>query len=133
MTIEFKFKFGLIVLVCILLSACERDLVSHAHRETEEFLSQEPSNIEIVDFLNSYSGEASSAWRYEVFVSWGISNSDRFVKIMNHPKITKRILDITLYKISDMGQSATYCRIYALRNKTDNEKHIRESLLGCEY
>ena len=133
MSKEFRFKFSLIILVCILLSGCEGDLASHAHRETEEFLSQETSNIEIIDFLNSYTGEASSAWRYEVFVNWGISNSDRFVKVMNHPKVTKRILDIALYKISDLGQSAAYCRIYSRRSNTNNEKYIRESLLGCEH
>ncbi|MDH5629579.1 MAG: hypothetical protein OEY96_05425 [Gammaproteobacteria bacterium] len=123
----------IVILVLCLLSSCDCDSICQANRETQAFLNDAPSNKEVVDFLGAYIGEAPGAEKYAVFVNWGVLNPDRFVEIMNHPDVTKRIMDITKYKISDMGHSQKYCVIYAHRNETENEKYIRKSLLGCKY
>ncbi len=117
----------------VFLSGCDCDPICMAHKEAKAFLNQEHSDSDVVDFLNSYIGEAPGAERYSVFVNWGVSKPEQFVSIMNHPNVTKKILDITAYKISDMGQSDSYCKIYAQRNETENDKYIRKSLLGCKY
>jgi hypothetical protein len=121
------------ILFSLILVGCHYDPISEAHREAKAFLNQKHTNIEIIEFLDSYIGEAPGAERYAVFVNWGVDNQEQFVEIMNHPKVTKRIMDIVVYKISDMGQSEKYCKIYVQRKTTNNEKHIRKSLLGCKY
>jgi hypothetical protein len=121
------------ILLTLILVGCDCDPICEAHREATVFFNQKHTNTEIVQFLDSYIGEAPGAERYAVFVNWGVSKPDRFVEIMNHPKVTERIIDIVTYKISDMGQSENYCIIYAQRNTTNNERYIRKSLLGCQY
>lgn len=121
------------VLVAVFLAGCDCDSICEAHKETKRFLSQEHSATEIVDFLNSYIGEAPGAEKYSVFANWGVSRSDRFIEIMNQPNVTKRTMDLVTYKISDMGQSKAYCEMFVNRKETANEKYIRKSLLGCQY
>ncbi len=116
------------ILLSIILVGCDCDPICEAHKEAKTFLSKEHSNTKIIEFLSSYIGEAPGAKRYAVFVNWGVSKPEQFVAIMNHPKVTDRIIDIVTYKISDMGQSESYCKVYAKRTETKNEKRIRKSL-----
>lgn len=126
-----KFQVGL--LLSVLLVWCDCDSICEAHKETARLLNQEHSDAEIVDFLNSYIGEAHSAEKYSVFINWGVSRPERFIEIVNRPNITKRTLDLVTYKISDMGQSKTYCEMFSSQKETVNEQYIRKSLLGCQY
>jgi hypothetical protein len=121
------------IMLSVFLLGCDCDSICEAHKETEKPLSQEHSNTEIVEFLNSYIGEAPGAEKYAVFVNWGTSRPERFIEIMNQPNVTKRTMYLVTYKISDMGHSETYCKIFSNRKETENEQYIRKSLLGCQY
>ena len=119
--------------ISFLLVGCTCDSICEANKRTAEFLSQKHSDTEIVEYLNTYIGEAPGTEKYGVFVNWGLENQDRFVAIMNHPSITAKNLRIVLHTISDLKQSANYCQIYKERQETENEKHIRKSLQGCQF
>ncbi len=121
------------ILLSVLLVGCDCDSICEAHKETEKVLSQQHSATEIVEFLNSYIGEAPGAEKYSAFVNWGVSRPERFIEIMNQPNVTKRTMDLVTYKISDMGQSEAYCKIFSNQKDTANEKYIRNALLGCQY
>ncbi len=75
-------------------------------------LNGNPSSEKIIDYLNEYKGEAPGAATYGAFVNWGVINPDKFVVILNHYKITKRNLDLVVYKIADYGNHSEYCQIY---------------------
>lgn len=117
----------------VLLAGCECDSICDANRETKNFLNSDKTNTEIVNYLNTYIGEAPGAEKYSVFVSWGVNNTRKFVAIMNEKEVTERTINLVTYKISDMGQSNKYCKIYEQRTETENDKKIRNSILGCQH
>ena len=119
-------RFGLILIWMIFLYGCECDSLCEESRNTKKFLNDVHSNEEIIDYLNSYIGEAPGAERYLVFVNWGADHPERFIELMNHPNTNQRILDLVVYQISDMGQSEKYCEIYAKINNTKNDAYIRK-------
>lgn len=126
-------KLLLILLFIWVFVGCECDSICEANRATKKLLSSNPSNERIIDYLNEYTGEAPGAATYGQFVNWGLINPDRFVAILNHPKITQRNLDLVVYKIADYGNHSEWCQIYSDLNKNENEKYVRDRLLGCNY
>ena len=102
-----------------------------ANRVTGKFLDTNPSNGEIVDYLNEYRGEVPGSATYGAFVNWGLMNPDRFVVILNLPKITQKNLDLIVYMIAGYGSHSQWCQIYSDLDERENDKYIRNRLLGC--
>ncbi len=126
-------KLSKIIILVLLLSGCDCDSICQANRATNAILDNYKTHSEVAKYLNEYIGEAPGAERFNVFVNWGVSNPEEFVAMMNSPEISDKVLDIVIYKISDMGQSEKYCEIYRQRKERTNDKVIRSGLLGCQY
>lgn len=96
-------------------------------------LAHYKSDVEVLDFLNSYAGEAPGAARYSAFVIWGVRNKTSFLSIMNNPMVNDRNIELVVYQISDMGLSDSYCKIYQNRTKAKNDLAVRALLLGSDF
>jgi hypothetical protein len=126
-------KYLALLCVILILSGCECDQICEENKKATDVLDHYKTDTEVLDYLNLYSGEAPSAAKYSVFVIWGAENKNKFLSIMNHPKVNQRNMDFVVYQISDMGLSDLYCKIYASGTKTENDLAIRKRLLGCEF
>jgi len=127
-----RLKFLNLFWITFFLAGCSCDSICEANKDTTEFLNQKHTEGEIIEYLKTYIGEAPGTEKYGVFVNWGLDNQDRFVATMNHPSITSKELGRVLRTISKLNYSERYCQIYRDRHETENEKHIRKSLQGCE-
>ncbi len=119
--------------VCTVLVGCECDSICEANRSTDKFLKTEPTDEQIIDYLNLYKGEAPNAETYGAIINWGLETPDRFIELVNHPSITTRNLDLIVYKIADYGNHSEWCDIFTDLNERTNDRYIRDKLLGCSY
>ena len=123
----------LISLFAWILVGCGCDSTCKADRTINTSFDKNTSDEDIIYYLNQYKGKAPGAATYGAFVNWGVTNPKRFIAILNHPKITKRNLDLVVYKIADYGNHSKYCQIYKDLDVQKNDKYIRDRLLGCNY
>jgi len=122
----------LFLMLCFLVG-CECDSICEANRKTKKFLATNPSNNQILDYINEYKGEAPGTATYGAIVNWGLLNTERFIELTNLPSFSQRNLDLIVYKIADYGNHDKWCQIYYELNERENDRYIRDRLLGCNY
>ncbi|QIZ77547.1 hypothetical protein [Ferrimonas lipolytica] len=119
-----------ILLLLVFLSGCECDSICEANKRAKDFFSEEKSNSEIILFLTDYYGEGPGSETYSIFVKWGLKNQQAFISVVNDPQLTKPVLHLIAYSISDIGLSDKYCEFYSSLPKGVEFK-LKDLLLGC--
>ena len=119
-----------VFLIVLLLSGCDCDSICQANKQANDFLSEAKSNSEIINFLTKYYGEGPGSETYSVFVKWGLDNQKAFISVVNDPQLTKPIMHLIAYSISDIGLSKQYCELYKSLPKGVEFK-LKDLLLGC--
>lgn len=121
------------IFIALIIAGCECDQICEESKVANAVFDNYKSDTEVIDYLNSYAGEAPGAAKYSAFVIWGVYNQNKFLRIMNNPQISQRNIDLVAYQISDMGLSNSYCKIYEKRTATENDLAVRSRLLGCKF
>jgi len=123
-------KISFIILILILLGGCECDSICESGKRTREVLANYKSDAQVINYLVEYYGEGPGNEKYNVFVQWGLDNQNAFISIINSPDISKNVLHLIAYTISDIGYSKEYCDVYKSLPQGSDFK-LKDLLLGC--